>query len=519
MSTVMLPGPRRPQTAKKFKSLEELAEVIARLKQRGKRVVLCHGVFDLLHIGHIRHFEQARQHGDVLVVTLTQDQFVNKGHHRPIFPEQLRAEAIAALDVVSYVAINRWPSAEETLRLVQPSIYCKGSEYRTVQGDIRDALLREIAAVESVGGCVEYTEDVIFSSSQLINTHLSIFPPETEAWLKSFRKKYSSDDVIRYLEAASHVKALVIGEAIIDEYVFCDGLGKSTKDPILAFRYNATERYLGGSLAVANHLAGFCGEVGLLTLLGDVERDEPLVRAGLRPNVQPHFITQRGAPSIHKRRFVDTHTAARMFELYVMGDEPLNRENTQEVERSLQTLLQAYDVVVVADYGHGMLTTPSVRAICEGARFLSVNTQANAGNRGFNTISKSPRADYVCLAGHEIALETRMRDANWRDLVLEVTKRIDCQAFTVTLGKYGSLHYGVDGGFTDVPALATRVTDRVGAGDAVLAATSLLVAQHAPWDIVGFVGNLAGAEMVAELGNRIAIDKAALTRHVASLMK
>ena len=112
-----------------------------------------------------------------------------------------------------------------------------------------------------------------------------------------------------------------------------------------------------------------------------------------------------------------------------------------------------------------------------------------------------------------------MRHADWRDLILEVTKRIQCSRFTVTQGKGGSLHYEPSCGFTEAPALATRVTDRVGAGDAVLAVTSLLVAQEAPWDVVGFIGNVAGAEMVAELGNRVTINKASLFKSIISLMK
>ena len=122
MPTVTAARPTREKKTSKFRTLEELAQLIIRLKGRGKRVVLCHGVFDLLHIGHIRHFEQARRLGDVLVVTVTPDPFVNKGSHRPVFPEQLRGEAIAALDAVNYVAINRWPTAEETIRLLKPDI-------------------------------------------------------------------------------------------------------------------------------------------------------------------------------------------------------------------------------------------------------------------------------------------------------------------------------------------------------------------------------------------------------------
>ena len=151
--------------------------------------------------------------------------------------------------------------------------------------------------------------------------------------------------------------------------------------------------------------------------------------------------------------------------------------------------------------------------------FLAVNVQSNAGNRGLNSVSKYRRAEYVCVASHEIDVETRRRDTPPREGVQEIARRIDCPRFTVTLGKFGSLHYDTQAGFTEVPAFATRVLDRVGAGDAVLAITSLLVQIGAPWDIVGFVGNAAGAELVAELGNRRPLDRIALSKHITSLIK
>jgi rfaE bifunctional protein kinase chain/domain len=420
---------------------------------------------------------------------------------------------------VDYVAVNHWPTAVETIRLLRPDVYCKGGEFRHMAGEIPPGLQAELEVSAEVGTRVEFTDDNLFSSSKLINDYLHVFPPETEAWLKAFRGRRSGDEVIEYLERSARLKALVIGEAIIDEYVFCDGLGKSSKDPILAFQHRSTEAYAGGSLAVANHLAGFCEQVGLITLLGETERREDLVSQTLHSNVRPLFITRRGAPTIHKRRFVDTHTGARVFELYIMRDEPLDPDDRTRLVQALKDEISKYDVVVVSDYGHGMLSQDVITLLCKEARFLAVNTQANAGNRGFNTISKYPRADYVCLAGHEVALETRMRHADWRDLLLEVTRRIDCPRFTMTQGRDGSLHYALDCGFTEVPALATHVTDRVGAGDAVLAVTSLMVAQNAPWDVVGFIGNVAGAQMVAELGNRVAVSKDSIARHVISLMK
>jgi rfaE bifunctional protein kinase chain/domain len=510
-------APRR--VVNKIKPLDELRQLLLRAKSCEKRITLCHGVFDLLHIGHIRHFDEARRRGDLLVVTVTPDQFVNKGSHRPVFPARLRAEAIAALDVVNYVAINQWPTAVETIRMLRPDVYCKGGEYRHAVGDAQSALMAEIEAVVEVGGRIEYTDDITFSSSQLLNDYFSVFPPEVERWLKAFKKRHSLDEVLGYLDRAATLRPLVVGEAIIDEYVFCDGLGKSTKDPVLAFQYRSSETHAGGSLAVANHLAGFCPQVELVGLLGDSDPREDFVRQSLSPNVCARFVRRRNAPTIQKRRFVDTHTGARMFELYLMNDEPLQSEDEVVLTGTLNEVLEGQTPVVVADYGHGMLTRGAIELLCKRARFLTVNTQANAGNRGFNTISRYPRADYTCLNAFEIALETRLRHADQRDLVREVAKRIDCARFTVTQGKEGMLHYTSAGEFTEVPALAVRVADRVGAGDAVLAITSLLVVQDAPWDIVGFVGNVAGAQMVADLGNRVVLNKTAVARHVASLMK
>jgi rfaE bifunctional protein kinase chain/domain/rfaE bifunctional protein nucleotidyltransferase chain/domain len=503
----------------KIVPLGRLTELIKGLKSQGSRIVHCHGVFDLVHPGHIRHLQAAKREGDFLVVTVTPDEYVNKGPGRPVFNQHLRAESLAALECVDYVTINEWPTAMETIRLLKPDVYVKGSEYARREDDVTGMIYGEEEAVLSVGGRIHFTDDITFSSSNLINNHFSILPPEAADWMRAFRERFSTDEVLGCLEATSKLKVLVVGESIVDEYVFCDGLGKSTKDPILAFQYRSTERYPGGSLAVANHLAGFCDEVGLTTFLGESDRSEELIRQSLLPKIRPHFLTQRAAPTIHKRRFVDGHTGARLLEVYMMHDDPLSAESEEDLAQAFADQVGDYDVVVVADYGHGMLTQPSIRELTTRAKFLAVNTQANAGNRGFNTITKYPRADYVCLAMHEVALETRMKHAGWRELVLEVASRIGCPRFTVTWGKYGSLHYTPESCFTEVPALATHVTDRVGAGDAVLAVTSLLVAQKAPWDIVGFVGNIAGAQMVSDLGNRMSVNRASIARHAISLMK
>jgi rfaE bifunctional protein nucleotidyltransferase chain/domain len=508
----------KAQTIEKILPLDILAKEVSRLKGSDKKVVMCHGVFDLLHIGHIRHFENAKQNGDVLVVTLTPDQFVNKGTNRPAFTGSLRAEALAALDVVDYVAINKWPTAVETLRLIHPDVYCKGGEYRRDQVDAESNMQPELTLAESLGIRVEFTGGLVSSSSQLINRHLSPFSAETDNWLEGFRQRYSVEEMVDYIEKICSLKVLVIGEPIIDEYVFCNSIGKSTKDPVLACKHISTEAFAGGSLAVANHLADFC-DVSLIGFLGEFERREDFIRGELASNIKAHFITKHGAPTIHKRRFVDLYSQSKLLEVYIMDDHPLAIEDNRSLLEEIDKVVSDYDVVIAVDYGHGMLLDSSIDLLCNKANFLAVNTQSNAGNRGFNPISKYRRADYVCLANHEIEIETRMRDGDIGDLLMEVSRRIDCENFTVTLGKKGSLHYNTESGFSEVPAFATNIVDRVGAGDAVLALTSLLVSQKVPWDVVGLVGNVAGAELVAELGNRVPINKISLVKHIVSLIK
>src|SRR5262245_58630364 len=124
------------ENASKIHPLPELVPLFEAHRAAGRRIVHCHGVFDLLHIGHIRHFEQARKLGDVLVVTLTPDRFVNKGINRPAFTESLRAEFLSSLRSVDYVAINRWPTAVETIRMLRPAVFAKGSEFRGLSDTI-----------------------------------------------------------------------------------------------------------------------------------------------------------------------------------------------------------------------------------------------------------------------------------------------------------------------------------------------------------------------------------------------
>jgi rfaE bifunctional protein nucleotidyltransferase chain/domain len=141
-----------------------------KLKNKGEKIVLCHGCFDLMHPGHIKHFQTAKKMGNILIVTVTPDIYVDKGPNRPVFNEKLRAESIAALECVDFVAINKWPTAEETLRLLRPDIYVKGQEFESME-DKTGKLQKEKKILKEIGAQMFYTHEIIFSSTELIKKY------------------------------------------------------------------------------------------------------------------------------------------------------------------------------------------------------------------------------------------------------------------------------------------------------------------------------------------------------------
>jgi len=204
----------------KIKTIEELVKLFSVLHAEKRKIVHCHGVLDLLHIGHIRYFRQAREMGDVLVVTITPDKDVDKGPQGPAFSEDLRAEAIASLDIVDFVAVNEWPTAEETIRLLRPDVYVKGSDFKSVEADKTGKLALEANVCKEVGAKLAFTTDIVFSSTNLINKFFSSFPDEVREYLDIFRKRYSLDYVIKILQSLAVKKVHVLRVKMVRLWLF-----------------------------------------------------------------------------------------------------------------------------------------------------------------------------------------------------------------------------------------------------------------------------------------------------------
>ena len=181
-------------------------------------------------------------------------------------------------------------------------------------------------------------------------------------------------------------------------------------------------------------------------------------------------------------------------------------------------VLPDYDLVIVADYGHGFLTRRAATALAEKAPFLAVNTQTNSANLGYNLVTKYPRADYVCIDEPEIRLAMHDRWSPVPDLAQKVRGLLATRAVSVTRGHQGALTCDQDGGQWTVPVFSHEVVDRVGAGDAYLAVTAPCVAAGWPMEVVGFVGNAVGALAVRIVGNRFPVEPVPLYKFITALL-
>jgi len=507
------------KTNRKILSLKEIAKRIQDIKNKGKKVVQCHGVFDIVHLGHIRHFNMAKKEGDVLLVTLTADRHVKRGPGRPIFNEQLRAEYLASLSMVDYVGIINADTAAESIKALKPDFYAKGVEYKNHKKDVTGKISEEEDAIKSVGGKIVYTDDITFSSSQMINSYLDVFPQRTVRYLQAIEKRYPIGSIIESIEKLKKLKVLVIGDTIIDEYHYCVPMGKSSKEHLVVNRYISEEMFAGGALATANNTASLCGQVDLVTVLGREDSKEDFIRSRLASNIKPRFYYRSDTNTIIKRRFVGENVNRKLFEICYMKDNDIPKREESNIARHLEKVISNYDLVVVSDFGHGLLTKKLIDLICAKAKYLAVNAQTNSANIGFNMVTKYPRANCVCIDELELRFAAHDKFSDLRHLAKNVYHQIGCEHIIATRGPHGSLCYSRKDGYHETPAFAYRVVDAIGAGDAFFAFVAPCFAGGMPPEVVSFIGNAVGSLAVQIVCNREPVSTVDLIKFMTRLLK
>ena len=169
----------------KIVTLDNLIQISKKIRAQNKKIVMCHGVFDLLHYGHIHHFNESKKLGDTLIVSITSSKFVNKGPGRPYFDNTIRAKSLEALKSIDYVFINEAATPINLINSIKPNVYSKGQDYKKNSLDLTKNIKIEKEAVRKNNGVIFITEGITFSSSNLLNLH---FDHRKDKKKKLFRK-------------------------------------------------------------------------------------------------------------------------------------------------------------------------------------------------------------------------------------------------------------------------------------------------------------------------------------------
>ena len=497
--------------------LDDLAVKVKKLKKKNKKIVLSHGCFDLMHPGHIKHFQSAKAMGDILIVTITPDAFVDKGQGRPVFNQNLRLDSIASLACVDYVAINQWKTAVETLTLLQPDIYVKGQEFKSKK-DITGKLQKEIDVSKKLGIKLNFSEEIVYSSTKLLNKHFGVFNKETLDFLNMIKEEYVFDDFVKILQRIKDLKILVIGDAIIDDYNYVYPLNKSIKSAAITSKYLFSEVGIGGALCLANHLKNFCNQITMLSVLGERESYYDLIINEYKNRV--NFIPFYNSSNVTtvKRRFIEGEARHKMLEVHYYDDKPINDKLENDISNYLNKEIKNFDLVIVADFGHGMMTPKLIDQVCNQAPFLGLTVQTNSTNYGFNYVTKYKKTDYMVIDEIEIRLASHDSYTDLDPLIVKIAEKLQAKSCGITIGRKGSV-LKHNGDFYKAPIVEAGMVDNVGAGDAFLAITTPLVYLNIDPKVVLFFGNLAGGVAANISGNSRSISKEELIKRMSLLFK
>jgi len=509
---------------KKIVTPEELKNIVEDLKRKGMKIVQCHGCFDYIHFGHIKHFEIAKKQGDILIVTVTPDIFLEKSPGRPFYNQENRLEFLSAIENIDYIALNKWDSAVETIKLLNPDVYVKGKE-ELIDKDSDEAnkdlkkisnLAAEEEALKSVGGILYLTDEINLSFSSLINQITSVIPDDSKEYIFKIREKYSIEDILNIINSLQDIKVLIIGDAVLDEYIYCKSMDKSGKEPIISYKFTNSELHAGGVFAIANHLSGFTKNSSILTCIGNNSYE--FVENAIDSSVERNIFVQTNSKTVTKRRYLDDYKLNKLFSIYNTDELSINEATEEKILNYFDKNLSRFDIIMIMDYGQGIITPKIINYLCDSNKFLAINCQLNAGNLGYNFITKYSRADFVSMNNRELRLPFQEKTSEIEVPILKLNKKLNLNKINITLGKSGMIYYA-DGNFFKCPSFTKEPIDTIGSGDAVFALTSLLAYKNLHPEILPFLGNCIGGLATRIMGNRRSVSPAELKKFVSYILK
>ncbi len=475
----------------KILTAEQLREKLG-VPPRNEKAIMCHGVFDVVHPGHMRHLLYAKNKADILICSLTADKHITKGAHRPHVPQELRAANLAAYEMVDYVVIDPNAKPLTNIGIIQPDFFAKGFEYTASGMPAKTA--EESAIVEAYGGQMIFTPgDIVYSSSTLINlTPPDIQYEKLQAVMET--RDVTFDDLRSTLDGMQGKKIHVVGDTIIDSYTQCAMIGGQTKTPTMSVLFEQKQDFVGGAGIVAKHLRAAGGDVTFSTVLGDDDyKDfalEDLESAGIKMKA----VVDGTRPTVNKNAIVVG--SYRLLKVDTLDNRSISDQVLGEITAGIGSV--DAEAVVYSDFRHGIFnrrTIPDfIAALPEGVYKVADSQVASRwGNitefQGFDLITPNEREARFALGD---------QDSGIRPLASQLYDAAGCKLLMLKLGARGMLvcrnsnHESFDS-FDVIDSFVDNLVDPVGAGDALLAYSTLAMVVNGKESQASILGAMAAA--------------------------
>ncbi|MDD5301113.1 MAG: PfkB family carbohydrate kinase [Gallionella sp.] len=482
----------------KIKTAAQIREAIGP-RPRKHKVIMCHGTFDVVHPGHVRHLLYAKTKADILIASLTADEHIMKGNMRPYVPQDLRAVNLAALEMVDYVVVDHDPTPLANLSIIQPDFFAKGYEYTA--GTVHPKTKEEIDILESYGGEMIFTPgDIVYSSSALIElAPPSIFIEKLMTLMEA--EGVTFKDLRDTVSMLKGIHAHVVGDTIVDSYTYCSMIGGMTKTPTMSVRFEKKVDYVGGAGVVAKHLRAAGADVTFSTVLGNDAYKSFVLDDLSTAGVHCMPIIDETRPTTNKNAIVAENY--RMLKVDTLDNRSISSKIVEQLRQQIaDTKTQA---VAFCDFRHGIFNRDTIphltSAIPEGVfRVADSQVASRWGNilefQGFDLITPNEREARFALGDQDTVV---------RPLALELYQRSKCGTLILKCGERGIITYRSKSpdyhAFFNIETFADRIVDAVGAGDALLAYATLALVATKNDVIASILGNMAAGIECEHDGN------------------
>jgi cytidyltransferase-like protein len=439
--------------------MNKLQKKIFKLKNINKTVGMVHGVFDILHIGHLMHFQEAKKKCDFLIASVTADKFVNKGINRPAFPLKDRIKLLASIKEIDEIVKSNHLTAVNNIKKYKPDYYIKGKDYK-INKKIINNLSEEIKAINSVGGNLLLTNSKLESSSKLLNENFNFISKEVKLFLKKIKKEELIRKVNEFLFAKNDKKILIIGEPLLDTYVEVRINGKSQKSNVISTSYQKKKTYGGGIILTANYLSNFSDNIDIL-----ISGLSKTIKSYLNSKIKIIHASKTEIKLINKSRFIDAYTKQKLFQINNNENFFLENEIHSKIINRLNQIKSNYHKIIIFDYGHNLFNKKIIKLINESKNMYSINCQTNSSNYGFNLASKYNNGEIICIDEIEFRLSVNDKNTNIHLLIKNNIKKFNRFKTTiVTLGANGCYGYS-NKQLIFVPTVIKNTADTTGCGD------------------------------------------------------